>query len=453
VNVAVVGGGIGGLTAAWRLIQAGHEVSLLEQRARLGGVIDTVNEDGFRRELAANGFLSGAADGAAALCEELGVPVVTAAPAAKRRWVYLRGRLHPLPGGPTAFARSGLLTWRGKLELLGEPWRPARDTRVAGDQSLWDFAVRRFGTEVAHALIAPMVTGVFAADAHEVSLAGGFPRLAALDARGGMVRGLIAEARARRKAGQSRRPNRLSAPTGGMIALVDALTARLGARVQCGVNVRELRPVGRGGNPSGVEVATDVGVTHYDAAVLALPAPQAAIVVRQALPALGRGLDDAGFSAAAVVSLGFAARDIRVDLGGFGFIVAAGEAPRLLGCVFESTVWSERAPVGQVLLRLIYGGSRDPGAVGLDDPALFAQARADLAQILGVRAAPTLARVTRWSQGIAHYAVGHVERVAAWERVAHPARIVLAGSSYHGIAVNDCVADARRVVRQVAAWT
>ncbi|HVK76475.1 MAG TPA: protoporphyrinogen oxidase [Kofleriaceae bacterium] len=450
MKVAVVGGGIGGLTAAWRLVQDGHDVTVLEAGDRVGGVLHTVGDGGFRRELAANGFLSGAPDGAAALCEELGVPVVAAAPAARRRWVYLRGRLHALPGSPGGFVRSRLLTWRGKLALLAEPTRAARDVAVAGDQSMWDFAVRRFGPEVAHALVAPMITGVFAADAHEVSLAAGFPRLAALDARGGMVRGAIAEARARRKAGVARRPNRLSAPAGGMSALVDALADRLGARVRRGVEVGAVRPAGGG---AGVDVEASGATSRHDAVVLALPAHRAAAVVRGALPALARGLDDVHYAPVAVAYLGYKARDVRADLGGFGFIVAAGEKPRLLGCVFESTVWSGRAPDGEVLLRLIYGGARDPGAADLDEPALLAQARADLAQVLGVRAAPVHASSVRWARGIAQYPVGHADRVAAWERDAHAARIVLAGSAYHGIAVNDCVADARRIARQVASWS
>ncbi len=451
MRVAVVGGGIGGLAAALRLVQAGHDVAVLDGGARPGGVIGTSTAEGFRREHAANGFLTGADDGAAALCDELGVGVVEAAPAARARWIYLRGRLHRLPAGPGSFARSGLLSWRGKLALLGEPLRPARDVAAAGDESLWDFAVRRLGTEAAHALVAPMVTGVFAADARRVSLAAGFPRLAALDARGGLVRGMIAEARGRRRGGGARRRGKttLAAPAGGMAVLVDALAARLGDRVRRGVTVRAVEP-----EPGGVVVVGDDPARRerFDAGVLAVPGPAAAALVRGALPALARGLTEVEYAPVALAFLGFRARDVRADVDGFGFLVAQGEAPRVLGCVIESTVWPERAPADHVLFRMIYGGARDPGAAELDDDALFAQAGADLAQILGVRARPVHATAVRWPHGIAQYPVGHADRVAAWERDAHAARLVLAGSSYHGVAVNDCIADARRVVRQVEAW-
>jgi oxygen-dependent protoporphyrinogen oxidase len=454
VKVAVVGGGIGGLSAGLRLLQAGHDVVVLDAGARPGGVIGTTTADGFRREHAANGFLTGAPDGAAALCAELGVGVVEAAPAAKARWIYLRGRLHALPSGPGSFARSALLSWRGKLAVLGEPFRRARDVTVAGDESLWDFAVRRLGTEAAHALVAPMATGVFAADARALSLEAGFPKLASLDAHGGLVRGMMAEARARKKRGEPRVKSALAAPAGGMAAMIEALAGKLGERVHRGVTVREVRPEGAGGAGGGVIVVGDDPARgeRHDAVVLAVPGAAAATLVAPSMPELARGLDDVYYAPVALAFLGFERRHVRADLDGFGFLVAAGEAPRVLGCVFESTVWPERAPEDLVLLRMIYGGARDPGAAELDDGALFAQAGADLAQILGIRADPVHRSSVRWEHGIAQYPVGHADRVAAWERLAHPARIALTGSAYHGVAVNDCIADARRVARLVTSW-
>jgi oxygen-dependent protoporphyrinogen oxidase len=453
LKVAVVGGGIGGLTAGLRLMQDGHEVTVLDAGARPGGVIGTSSASGFRREHAANGFL-GAPDGAAALCGELGVAVVEAAPAAKSRWVYLRGKLHPLPSGPGSFVRTELLSWRGKLGVLGEPFRRGRDVAVAGDESLWDFAVRRLGSEAAHALVAPMATGVFAADARALSLAAGFPKLASLDARGGLVRGMIAESRARKKRGEPRVKSVLSAPAGGMSAMIDALAAKLGDRVRRGVTVREVRPDGGNGHGRGVIVVGDDPARgdRYDAVVLAVPGSAAATLVAGALPALARGLDEVVYAPVALAFMGYRRRDVRADLGGFGFLVAAGEAPRVLGCVFESTVWPDRAPEEHVMMRMIYGGARDPGAAELEDAALFAQAGADLAHVLGIRAEPVHTSSVRWEHGIAQYPVGHADRVAAWEALAHPARIALTGSAYHGVAVNDCIADARRVVRVVGSW-
>src|SRR5690349_6781622 len=189
MKVVVVGGGVAGLTAGLRLVQAGHDVSVIEA-GRPGGVVATRREDGFLHEYAANGFLA-APDGATALCDELGVAVVGAAKAARNRWIYIDGALRKVPTGLLGFVRSDLLTWRGKWDLVKEPFRPARDVDTAGDESVHAFAARRFGPEVARAVVAPFVTGVFAADAHDVSLAAGFPRFAALDRAGGVVKGMV----------------------------------------------------------------------------------------------------------------------------------------------------------------------------------------------------------------------------------------------------------------------
>jgi len=179
MKIAVIGGGLGGLAAARALVAAGHDPHVLEAASRTGGVLHTSTSEGYVREQAASSFLGSPPRGARALCEQLGVPVEQASPRAKRRWIFIDGKLRALPRNPFEMVRTDLLTWRGKLDLLREPLRPPRD---AGDESVYAFAARRFGAETARAVVAPFVTGIYAADAHDVSLEAAFPKLAELDA-------------------------------------------------------------------------------------------------------------------------------------------------------------------------------------------------------------------------------------------------------------------------------
>jgi len=444
MRVAVIGGGLGGLTAARALVAAGLDAHVLEASPRSGGVVGTSTIDGFTREHAASSFLGGPSRGAVALCEALGVPVDAASPRAKRRWIYIDGKLRALPRSPVELVRSDLLTWRGKLDLMREPFR---EGRAEGDESVYAFAARRLGAEAARAIVAPFVTGIFAADAHDISLEAGFPKLAELDARGGLVRGAleqVAKGALRRIAGHRRKraAKGMFAPRGGLGSLVDALTRELGPRVHTGRPIRALVPAERGITVDG---------EAWDAAVLAVPAEEAIGLVA-AVPTLASRLAAFHRAPAALVYLGYPEAAVPEAVDGFGFLVAQGEDLRVLGVVFESVVWPGRAPAGQVLLRCIFGGGRDPGAAALDDATLIETATRDLGIVLGARGAPTHASVVRWKRGIAQYQVGHRDHVRAAVTAARTHRIALAGADYRGPGVNDLCADADVVVEELRSW-
>ncbi|MBX3162452.1 MAG: protoporphyrinogen oxidase [Deltaproteobacteria bacterium] len=460
MRVAVVGGGLGGLAAARTLRSAGVDVHVFEASPRAGGVLGTSSSDGYVREHAASSFLGGPARGALALCKELGVAVERASPKARRRWIYIDGKLRALPQDPVSLVRSDLLTWRGKLDLLREPFRPSQPA-ANGDESVYDFAARRLGAEAARAIVAPFVTGVYAADAHDISLEAGFPRLAALEAHGGLARGLarqaalgvfgkvVSLASGRRRSDGTERG--LWAPVGGLGALVAALAADLGDRVHAGAPVARIEPGAGGvrlvlGGSSGASLPGDT----WDGAVLAIPAEDAGGVV--AVPGLGARM--AGFhrAPAAIVYLGYREEDVPRARDGFGALVALGEDVRVLGIVFESVVWSRRAPAGHVLLRCIFGGGRDPAAAGLDDAALIAQATRDAGVIVGAAGTPAHASVVRWKRGVAQYGLGHRERVRAAVTAARTHRIALAGADYMGPGLNDLCTDTARILDEVRAW-
>ena len=443
MKIAVVGGGVGGLVAARSLVRAGHDAQILEAAPRAGGVVGTTAIDGYVREHAASSFLGGPGDGAYALCRELGVAVDKASPRARARWIYLDGKLRALPRSPIDLVTSDLLTWRGKLDLLREPFRPAGQ---GDDESVHAFAARRFGAEAARAIVSPFVTGIYAADAHDISLAAGFPRLAALDARGGIVRGMLAQA-AHRIAGRLRgvtpatTPRGMWAPRGGLGALVDALTGELGDRIHLAARVARIEPADGGVRIDGA---------WWDGAVLAIPAEDAAGLV--AVPDLANRLAAFHRAPAALVYLGFPAAAVPRARDGFGLLVAQGEDVRVLGVVFESTVWPDRAPAGHVLLRCIFGGGRDPEATKLDDAALTAQAVRDVGVVLGATATPTHTSVVRWQRGVAQYRLGHRDRVRDAVALARSQRIALAGADYRGPGINDLCADGAAIVAEVGAW-
>ncbi|MEO8846111.1 MAG: protoporphyrinogen oxidase [Kofleriaceae bacterium] len=446
MKIAIVGGGVGGLSAARGLLAAGHDVRVIEAGPRAGGVIGTSVVEGYLREHAASSFLGGPPHGALGLCQELGVAVEKAAPAAKRRYIFIDGKLRALPGGPLAFVRSDLLTWRGKLDLLKEPFIASH--RVVGeDESMYAFAARRLGPQAARAIIAPFVTGVFAADAHDVSLEAGFPRLAALEANGGLVRGMIkqqlrAMVAKRRGSAAPSTPRGLYAPVGGLGAMIEALAKALGPKLSLATPVRAIEPSGDG---------LVIDRERYDGCVLAVPATEAVGLVG-ALPELAGKLARFERSPVAQVYLGVPEASVPRAKDGFGFLVALGEELRVLGVVFESTVWPGRAPAGHTLLRCIFGGGRDPEAATFDDATLIAHAVKDVGRAFDTTITPSHASVVRWAKGLPRYPVGHRDHVRDASAVARGHRIVLAGADYRGAGVNDLCSDAGAIVAEVGAW-
>jgi protoporphyrinogen/coproporphyrinogen III oxidase len=447
MKVAVIGGGIAGLTAARALVAAGFDAHVLEATDHPGGVVGTTRVDGFLREHAASSFLGGPSRGALALCEELGVAVDKGSPRAKKRWIYIDGKPRALPRSPVDLVRSDLLTWRGKLALLREPFAPRRG--LGQDESVHAFASRRLGAEAARAIIAPFVTGIFAADSHDISLEAGFPRLAELDASGGIVRGAakqMAKGLLARVSGKpsTKTPSGMWAPTGGLGSLVEALAKQLGPRVRTNKRVTSLVP-----SDKGVLVNNE----RWDAAVLAIPAAEAATLVESSMAELATRLRGFYRAPAALVYLGVDARTVPRATDGFGCLVAQGEDPRVLGIVFESTVWPNRAPEGKALLRCIFGGGRDPDAARLPDAELIEIARHDAGIILDAELEPTHASVIKWERGIAQYGVGHRDHVRAAVAAGRSQRIVLAGADYRGAGVNDLCADADVIVAELRTWT
>jgi protoporphyrinogen/coproporphyrinogen III oxidase len=452
IRVAIVGGGIAGLSlghALMRRSRPGHAVAVtvFERAARVGGNLRTERVDGFLCEWGPNGFLDSSPD-TLTLVHELGLDdrLQVSDARARRRFIYRHGRLQEVPTSPASFFRSGLLSLGGRLRVA---WEPFASGPPPGDETIHAFASRRIGQEAADVLIDAMVSGVFGGDARQLSLRACFPRMWQLERdHGSLVRALIARRRhgARTGDGGVGGPQgRLTSFRGGVADLIDALSRSLGPRILTGTAVVGIEPADDHDEAYRL-VLSDGTAAEAERVVMAGGAAGSARLVKSWAPELAVQLESIPTAPLAVVCLGYDLAGLGHDLEGFGFLIPRSEGIRSLGVLWDSSIYPGRAPGGQALLRVMIGGATDPRVLDLDDAGLVQQARADLATTMGISADPALTRVFRHPQGIPQYVVGHIDRLARIDRelARHPGLFV-AGSCYRGVAINNCVADAGRL--------
>ncbi len=445
-KVAIVGGGVSGLALAFRLEQRHPDldVTVLEERERPGGKIDTADREGYRVEAGPNGFLD-SKPAALELCRDLGLGdrLIAASEAARRnRFLLLDGRLHALPAGLVPFLLSDVLSWPAKLSLLAERFRRSRPP--ADDESIDAFARRRAGREVAETLADAFVTGIHAGDPKLLSIRAAFPRLAALEREhGSILRGLARERRQRRGPA---RTGQMWSFREGLRLLVETLCARLHRPPHTGVRVRRVRAEDGAWR---VET-TDGRCWPADAVVLTCPPYVQAELLREQDADLAREIGAIACNRIAVVGLGYRAGDVPHSLDGFGYLSRQRERRDVLGVQWCSSIFPDRAPPGHVLLRALCGGWNRPDVVDWDDGRLVAAVRAELSQALRIEAPPVFRHVVRWEQAIPQYHLGHLARVARIEALAarHPG-LFLGGNAYHGVALNDCVEQAGVLAQRV----
>lgn len=454
MRVAVVGGGITGLSIAHALAGRtpdGEPIDLvvLEAATRPGGNLRTEHVDGYTCEWGPNGFLDNSPP-TLALVESLGLRsrLTNSDDRARRRFIYRRGRLHEVPLGPVGFFTSGLLSVRGRARVACEPFAPGRPE---GDETIHAFAARRIGREAADVLIDPMVSGIFGGNARELSLEACFPKMRQMEIEhGSLVRAMLARRRRRdRSAGVGAPTGRLTSFAGGVADLVEALTDALGERVRLGSRVTAIE---RAGNDAWRLRTADGGAAEAEAVVLAGPASSSAEIVAPLAADLASTLREIPSAPLAVVCLGYDAATLGHALEGFGFLVPRGEGIRVLGALWDSSVYPGRAPEGRALVRVMLGGAHDPDVMALDDGTLVEAALRDLRSTMSIAARPEMVRVFRHPLGIPQYTTGHLQRLARIE--AHLARLpglFVAGNSYRGVSINNCIADAGPVADAVVA--
>lgn len=481
-RVVIVGGGIGGLTTALHLkdeaeeLRDGLEIVVLEAGDGPGGNIQTDRVDGFTIERGPNGYLDNVPT-TPALVRRLGLEgkLQKADESAANRFLYRNRQLHLLPTGPVAFLRSEVLSLPGRLRLFWEPL--ARSKPKGVDETIFGFGSRRIGTEAASILIDAMVSGVFAGNVHKLSLAASFPKMAAMEAEhGGLVKAMVAGMRKKKRAKKEAEERRaqgedveeLTQPGGpagpggtltsfkdGLDTLPKAAAAELGAIVRYGAEVVGIEEdVGSqahegDGRRWSVQTAGGESLTA-DAVVVAVPSPRAALLLRGMDEELAEVVGQIQTTALAVVAVAVDAEAMGGAPKGFGFLVPRGMGPRILGCLWDSSVFPGRAPEGKVLLRAMIGGAHDLDAINHSDEELVEWVLDDLRLTMGMEAEPLFTKVYRWPLGIGQYTVGHLNRIdRIHEILAGKPGLWMAGSSFYGISMNACIEKAGVQAREI----
>lgn len=447
--VIVIGGGITGLCAASRLAQRiGNEnVLVLEQDMRPGGTAKTDVIDGLVCEWGPNGFL----DREPLMLDwvdELGLTprLIRAQQSAARRFIVRNGVLHEIKP-PPAFFFSKILSLRGKLRLLKEPWVPPKQ----GDdfESIYDFAARRIGQEAAEYLITPMVSGIFGGDAHQLSLTDCFPRMAQMEREyGGLVRALLAMRKKKSTGGPMGPTGTLTSFPLGVGELVDTAAKRLGASLCGGQSVKSIVREG-----AAFTVTTSSGMRFTARVVIIATPAYAAAELLDGISPHSHALHGIPYAPVAVVCTAYPKEALRTPLEGFGFLMPRAEGKRVLGCLWTHSIFPDHAPRGMVLLRTMYGGGTDPEAVALSDSELLNLVKTEVHPLVGLEKEPVFVRIFRHRRGIPQYTRGHKERVAQVRAIeSENPGLYIAGNAYCGVGMNDCVVSAERAVSQAAQW-
>ncbi len=463
-KVAIVGGGITGLTTAWYLQQAGvDDVVVLESSDRWGGKIQTEKETlpsaeiPFILEAGPDSFLT-SKPWAWQLAHELGLDDQFLPTNDHNRAVFVlnNGQTTPLPKGvmmmvPTEFGpfvRSPLISWRGKLRMGCDLFIPPKEDDA--DESLADFVSRRLGAEAVDKLAEPLMSGIYNADAQRQSVLATFARFREVERRhGSLIRGMVS-AKTKRNQPQSSPsaetpPSAFVSFTGGMQTLVDALVPQLTADLRLATAVTHMAA---STNATTLTLATGDTLTA-EQVVLAVPAFVAAHLLQEMAPNSAEILSQMRTVSTGTLSLGYRRADVDHPLDGFGILMPRSERRRINAITWTSTKFDQRAPEDHALIRVFFGGSRTPQTLALPDDDLLAVVKAELADVMGLSAEPLFSHLFRWQNATPQYDVGHLERVSAVEQTL-PTGLHVTGSPYRGIGIPDCVRQAKTTAETVA---
>ena len=457
-KIAIIGGGVSGLSAAFAIEKArlSHsaqvEYMLFESSPRLGGVLVTEQLDGCLIEAGPDSFLT-EKPWASDLCRDLGLgdQLIGSNDADRKTYILVNGRLVVIPDGlmfmvptkilPTVF--SPLFSVGTKMRMAREWFHPPH--KANGDETVAALVERHYGAEMVDRLADPLLSGVYGGEASQLSVRAVLPRFAEMEAQhGSLGRAMLASRKKMAQLSGRPTPPLFTSLKNGMQQMVDALLTHLTASsLRARTPVTDLRRA-----PDGWIVAAGGRSDTFDAVVLAVPTQVAAMLLRSASPDLAAELAAIQYSSSITLTLGYNEK-VRASLPpGFGFLVPRSERKRMLACTFVHNKFPHRAPADRALVRCFLGGARDQQILESSADEIVAIARKELQDVLGLQAEPLLSRVYKWKDAMAQYGVGHIERLERIDRLRNQLPgLYLAGNGYRGIGVPDCVRSGSEAAR------
>ncbi len=461
-RIAIIGGGISGLSAAFHLEKAraggaALEYTLFEGGQRLGGCLSSDIIDGCLVEAGPDSFLT-EKPWAESLCRELGIAdqLIGSNDSQRKTYIVVRGRLVVMPDGlmfmvPTRLvptALSPLFSWSTKIRMLQELLHPPRP--MHDDETVAQLVERHFGSEVVDRLADPLLSGVYGGDAGKLSARAVLPRFVDMEEKyGSLSRAMLAAHNKMLAQRKQEKPRPLfTSLKNGMQQMVDALVDRLRPEsIRLRQHVRRIYAENGGWRVS-LESAED---ENFDAVIVATPANVAGGLLDGVDQGLAHSLLGITYSSSVTVTLGYYKQQLAKLPPGFGFLVPRSEGTRMLACTFVHNKFPHRAPPDKAILRCFLGGARDEAVLGMNDEEMLETVHRELRDILKLEAPPNFARVYRWRESMAQYEPGHIARIAEIEkRVAEFPGLAIAGNAYHGIGVPDCIRSGTDAAKKVA---
>jgi oxygen-dependent protoporphyrinogen oxidase len=447
-RVVIVGGGISGLSLAYFLYRErpSLEIIVLEAGDRFGGKIWSDRKDDFLCESGVNGFLDNRPK-TLELASMLSLEPLRSNDDARKRYIYSGGKLHLIPESPKEFLTSDLLSIRGRIRVMCEVIAPKA---IWKNETLAEFARRRLGKEAYEKLIDPMISGIYAGDPEELSLESCFPRVYQLEKEyGSLIRGMI---KLQKKAKREGKPpvgpgpgGTLSSFRSGMSALIRALESKLVGKLRPNSKVIYIQ---RRDDEYVVELK-DREITTKKV-VVATPAYEASNILKKLDPGLYVVLSNIPYPPLSVVCLGYRREKVPHDLKGFGFLIPFKEGRNILGSLWDSSIFPDRAPHGYVLIRCMVGGMRRPELALMDRDKLIGIVQKELYDIMGIREEPDFVSYYFHEKAIPQYMRDHPRWLSSIETIRSRYRgLYITGNAYRGIGVNDCIENSYKLAQEI----